>query len=196
MNEIRDVRIGDAERDNAATTLGEHFAAGRLSMEEFDERAEQVSAARFERDLTHMFHDLPQAAAVAEPKESARRKGWRKIAPTIMWALPVVALGLLMVTVLIGAPWLLFMAFWFFALGGFGNWGSTWGGYHHVDGQRHPGHHGATANVSASRGSHGQGHKDHGEQALDRADVLAQRVSNDNIRTELTLALKELRLSR
>jgi dihydropyrimidinase len=35
MNGVPQLRIGDAERDSAATALGEHYAAGRLTKEEF-----------------------------------------------------------------------------------------------------------------------------------------------------------------
>jgi hypothetical protein len=34
-----EMRIGDAEREAAVTALGEHFAAGRLTKEEYDERS-------------------------------------------------------------------------------------------------------------------------------------------------------------
>ena len=35
-----ELRIGDAEREAAVTALGEHYAAGRLTKEEYDERAD------------------------------------------------------------------------------------------------------------------------------------------------------------
>ena len=41
-----ELRIGDAEREAAVTALGEHYAAGRLTKEEYDERAERAWAAR------------------------------------------------------------------------------------------------------------------------------------------------------
>lgn len=53
------VRIGDAERSSAADALGEHFAAGRISSEEFSERLDQVWAARTAPDLRPLFADLP-----------------------------------------------------------------------------------------------------------------------------------------
>ena len=53
------VRIGDAERDEALDRLGDHFAAGRLTREEFDERTEQAIGARFDSDLEALFRDLP-----------------------------------------------------------------------------------------------------------------------------------------
>jgi hypothetical protein len=56
------VRIGDAERDQAISTLSDHFAAGRLTREELDERVDQAMAARFDADLRPLFADLPRPA--------------------------------------------------------------------------------------------------------------------------------------
>lgn len=53
-------RIGDAERDRAVTELREHHAAGRLTLEEFDQRMQAALAARTARDLTPLFADLPR----------------------------------------------------------------------------------------------------------------------------------------
>lgn len=53
------VRIGDAERDKALDKLGDHFAAGRLTRDELDERTEQAMGARFDSDLELLFRDLP-----------------------------------------------------------------------------------------------------------------------------------------
>jgi len=53
------VRIGDAERDSAAAELGEHYAAGRLTLDELHERLGSVLSARTRGDLTHVLADLP-----------------------------------------------------------------------------------------------------------------------------------------
>jgi hypothetical protein len=63
--QVQPVRIGDAERDEALDKLGEHFAAGRLTREELDERTDQAIAARFDRDLEPIFRDLPDGAPAA-----------------------------------------------------------------------------------------------------------------------------------
>ena len=55
----RALRIGDAEREQAVTDLGEHFAAGRLSEEEHAERTEKAYQARTQADLDALFDDLP-----------------------------------------------------------------------------------------------------------------------------------------
>lgn len=54
-----DVRIGDAERSGAVEALGEHFAAGRLSYEELDERVTRALRARTAADVAPLFADLP-----------------------------------------------------------------------------------------------------------------------------------------
>lgn len=61
-----DIRLSDAERDQAVAELGEHFQAGRLTQEEFDDRSGRALQARTGRDLTGLFTDLPRPAA-AEP---------------------------------------------------------------------------------------------------------------------------------
>jgi hypothetical protein len=61
-----DIRVSDADRDQAVAELGEHFQAGRLTQEEFDDRSGIALQARTGRDLTGLFTDLPGAAA-AEP---------------------------------------------------------------------------------------------------------------------------------
>jgi uncharacterized membrane protein len=53
------LRIGDADREAAATALREHFAQGRLTMEEFQHRLELVFAAKTEGDLGAINGDLP-----------------------------------------------------------------------------------------------------------------------------------------
>jgi uncharacterized protein DUF1707 len=56
------VRVGDVERDRAATALGEHFSAGRLDRAELDARVAAALAARTEADLEALFTDLPDGA--------------------------------------------------------------------------------------------------------------------------------------
>jgi hypothetical protein len=58
-----DLRIGDAERERAAGILRDHFADGRLTHEEFQQRLDAVFAARRQSDLDALTADLPHAAA-------------------------------------------------------------------------------------------------------------------------------------
>ena len=55
------LRIGDADREAAAAALREHFAQGRLTMDEFQHRLEFVFAAKTDRDLAAITRDLPPA---------------------------------------------------------------------------------------------------------------------------------------
>jgi len=55
----RGIRIGDAERTAAAQELGEHFAQGRLTPDEHQERLDRVLGARTAAELAPLFADLP-----------------------------------------------------------------------------------------------------------------------------------------
>ncbi|WP_181871214.1 DUF1707 SHOCT-like domain-containing protein [Sphaerisporangium album] len=59
MTSRDDLRIGDAERDEVMTALREHFAQGRLTHEELDERLDTVLAARTAGELRRATADLP-----------------------------------------------------------------------------------------------------------------------------------------
>ena len=61
-----DVRISDADREQAVTRLGEQAAEGRLSAEELDERTDAVLAARTHGELEPLFADLPRARPAAQ----------------------------------------------------------------------------------------------------------------------------------
>jgi len=56
------VRVGDADREAVAAQLREHFADGRLTLEELNERLDQAFAAKTRADLNTVLRDLPQAA--------------------------------------------------------------------------------------------------------------------------------------
>ncbi|CUR54237.1 hypothetical protein NOCA2140060 [metagenome] len=104
------VRIGDAERDEAVRALGEHFAAGRLEREEYDERADVALAARTWSDLAPLFRDLPQPVATPRPVAQAPvRRGPR---------LPFLPVLLILVGVswLVGTPWLIWVGIGVFLL--------------------------------------------------------------------------------
>lgn len=55
------LRIGDADREAAAAALREHYAEGRLTLEEFQHRLELVFAAKTDHDLAAITRDLPHA---------------------------------------------------------------------------------------------------------------------------------------
>ncbi len=76
MADTPDVRIGTAEREKAMEQLSQHFAAGRLSVAEFDERSGVIAAAVTRGDLAPVFADLPQPVA-DEPRAPRPRSGGR-----------------------------------------------------------------------------------------------------------------------
>jgi hypothetical protein len=53
------VRVSDAERDRALAELSDHYQAGRISAEEFDDRSGLALQARTGKDLSSLFDDLP-----------------------------------------------------------------------------------------------------------------------------------------
>ena len=55
------VRVGDADREAVAAQLREHYADGRLTLEELNERLDQAFAAKTKADLNTVMRDLPQA---------------------------------------------------------------------------------------------------------------------------------------
>jgi hypothetical protein len=69
-------RVSDQQREAAAQLLREHFAAGRLTQDEFDERAQGAYSARTEPELDALLADLPRLPATrAELKaELAERR--------------------------------------------------------------------------------------------------------------------------
>ena len=56
---MTDVRVSDAERERAAQDLREHYAAGRLTEDELDERVQAAYRARTATDLRSLLVDLP-----------------------------------------------------------------------------------------------------------------------------------------
>jgi len=72
-----DLRIGDAERDAAAAGLREHYAQGRLSLEEFNQRIDAVFAATTQSQLGRVTSDLPHASVPGVPLPvAARGEAW------------------------------------------------------------------------------------------------------------------------
>jgi hypothetical protein len=120
------VRIGDAEREAATSSLREHYARGRLTHEEFQQRLDAVFAARTDLDLAKINADLPHINPYAAPwppqqpvgagarqlgsgspggsrGAGAGGAGYRRSAPWA-WAWSTVALFVLAV-VIIGFSW-------------------------------------------------------------------------------------------
>ncbi len=73
------LRIGDRERDAVAAELQEHYAHGRLTLEEFNQRLDAVFAAKTQGDLSQITADLPhvRSAGAALPSSGTGRSPQR-----------------------------------------------------------------------------------------------------------------------
>jgi Domain of unknown function (DUF1707) len=97
-----DLRIGDAERDAAMAQLREHFAAGRLTLDELTERIDGALTAKTQRQIDALMADLPRlrsprlsGGGPAEPAEDMQDAGRYLVLLLLLFAL---------------AAWLLMMA--------------------------------------------------------------------------------------
>ena len=112
------IRIGDAERDRAIASLGDHFAAGRLTAEEFDQRTDQALQARFNSDLEPLFVDLPRTVEPAVELNSNRRPDLHLAWSAMLWLAPLLVIGAVVAAVVLTAPWLVWMFLWVFLITG------------------------------------------------------------------------------
>ena len=64
------IRASDAERDQAVALLQRHFAEGRLTQEELEQRVGEAYAARTREQLHALTQDLP-ASISAAPRQTA-----------------------------------------------------------------------------------------------------------------------------
>jgi hypothetical protein len=79
---VSELRASDEERERAAAEIRDHFAAGRLTEDEFSERLDAVYRARTQRELGELRADLPalpatraqMRAEVAERRARLRRQ--------------------------------------------------------------------------------------------------------------------------
>ena len=67
-----ELRISDADREQAASALAAHSAEGRLTLDELAERIDGVHAAATRRDLDRVLVDLPPAPAPASRRRATR----------------------------------------------------------------------------------------------------------------------------
>jgi hypothetical protein len=61
------MRVGDAEREAAAAELREHYASGRLTLDELNERIDKAFAAKTRGDLNVLMTDLPSRRPAGAP---------------------------------------------------------------------------------------------------------------------------------
>jgi hypothetical protein len=106
------IRIGDAERDRAVAVLSDHFVAGRLTQEEFEERSDQATRARYTDDLAPLFEDLPDESPPVPAVWGPGAPRVRQAPPAILFLAPILMIGLVVAAVTFTAPWILWMFFW------------------------------------------------------------------------------------
>ena len=121
------IRASDADRDHVTVRLREHFAAGRLTADELDERISAALKAKTHGELRPLMADLP------EPVPTAPRSIQRPHPAAPPWVVrrrgprfpPVIVLVLLAALLLPGGHWFFFgvfqalLVFWLVAcLGG------------------------------------------------------------------------------
>ena len=94
-----DVRVSDAERDEVVQQLSRHTGDGRLTIEEFEERAAEAYAAKARRQLDATLRGLPRAT-VRVPRSMGVAERLRPLAGLALLILAVVAVG----------PWILWFA--------------------------------------------------------------------------------------
>jgi hypothetical protein len=71
------IRVGDAEREVVATQLREHYADGRLTLDELNERLDQAFAAKTRTDLGAVTRDLPMGTRPVTGTPAGRVSAWQ-----------------------------------------------------------------------------------------------------------------------
>jgi hypothetical protein len=71
------IRVGDAEREVVATQLREHYADGRLTLDELNERLDQAFAAKTRADLGAVTRDLPMGTRPVTGTPAGRVSTWQ-----------------------------------------------------------------------------------------------------------------------
>ncbi|MFD1150338.1 DUF1707 SHOCT-like domain-containing protein [Saccharothrix hoggarensis] len=119
----RDIRVGDAEREQALELLGTHLGEGRLSVDEFGERSARVATAKTRGELYALFGDLPaprptfpQVVPHVPPPDPAVRRTFQldpRVSSAVLTGVAVAAVALYFVArtplvfLLIPLVWLL-----------------------------------------------------------------------------------------
>lgn len=81
------LRVSDADREAVAGDLREHYAVGRLTLDELHERLDLVLTARTGADLDGVTADLPRLARAGSPRPDAGRWARYVRVNTICWSI-------------------------------------------------------------------------------------------------------------
>ena len=114
-----DRRVGSAEREAAASLLGEHFAAGHLGIDEFNTRLDAAFAATGTPDLAQVTASLPPlgpgramgltagAAGGYRRRRRSRARFWLLTVPVLGMLGGLAGVGLLLAVLLPHTWWVL-----------------------------------------------------------------------------------------
>lgn len=67
------LRVSESEREHTVGLLREHWVAGRLTLDELEDRSEEAWAARYALDLWCAVRELPVLETSVEPRGADRR---------------------------------------------------------------------------------------------------------------------------
>jgi hypothetical protein len=70
----KSLRVSDAERDVTLRSLGDHAAAGRLTLDELEDRSGQALVAKTRGELAALTSDLPEEAGQQRPAQASTGK--------------------------------------------------------------------------------------------------------------------------
>lgn len=104
------IRVSDADRERVAERLREHFAQGRLSSEELDERISAALGAKTFGDLRRIMTDLPEPELVRPQARGSAPWGGRPGGVFVRGPrlFPLAMLALIAALVIPGAGWVFF----------------------------------------------------------------------------------------
>jgi hypothetical protein len=106
------IRISDADRERITARLREHFAEGRLTSEELDERVTAALSAKTFGDLRRIMADLPDPSPV--PPNARSAPPWAHRPGFVAWRgprfLPLAIIFLIAAIAIPGVGWM-FVAF-------------------------------------------------------------------------------------
>jgi hypothetical protein len=104
-----DLRVSQADRDEVVKVLAGHFADGRLTVEEYEERVEAALAARTGRDLEPLLEDLPAADPSAAPARTRHRREARSLRAPLVVPARLLAVAAVVVLAVATGPWALWL---------------------------------------------------------------------------------------
>ena len=110
------LRLSTREREAALESLSTHFADGRLTVEEFDERAAEVAKATTRGELAPLFADLPESRTSSlvnvtnqrEVEEMLRRKKRVELIHGGVWAVTFILFFVAMAVLELPYFWIVF----------------------------------------------------------------------------------------